>query len=81
MRHYFVQELVIHTDIIQEGCIKVKYLDKSIRDTPYLYDVRIPTRQEKDMDIAVNVLVWGWLTFMVYLGLTTKVPQDSTLGE
>lgn len=33
------------------------------------------------MGIAVNVLVWGWLTFMVYLGVTTTVPEDSTLGK
>lgn len=30
------------------------------------------------MEIVVNVLVWGWLTTVVYIGFTTKaVTQES----
>jgi hypothetical protein len=33
------------------------------------------------MEILVNVLVWGWLASLVYVGLTTPIKAGSTAGE
>lgn len=34
------------------------------------------------MEVAVNVLVWGWLALMIWTGVTTPTPkqESETLG-